>query len=70
MSKEVTKENLREFAEEELNGISNMVASGLMGAEDAHGRVQELFYLSAKFGLGLREEARRIVRELKQRFGL
>lgn len=65
MAKEVTKENLRKFAEDELNGIATMVASGMLKRENASGRVRELFYLSANFDLKLQEEARRIERDLK-----
>jgi hypothetical protein len=67
MAKEVTKANLEKFAKEELNGISETVAAGFMKAEDAKGRVRELFYLSANFDLGLQEEARKIERDLKSR---
>ena len=65
MSKEVTKENLRMFAEDELNGVSNMVESGMMDEKTAKGHVRQLFYLSGTFGLGLQEKARQIIRRLK-----
>ena len=65
MSKEVTKENLRKFAEDELNGVSNMVESGMMDEKTAKGHVNQLFYLSGTFGLGLQEKAREIIRRLK-----
>jgi len=65
MSKEVTKENLRKFAEDELDGVSNMVESGMMDEKTAKGHVRQLFYLSGTFGLGLQEKARQIIRRLK-----
>ena len=65
MSKEVTKENLRQYAEESLNGAKNMVLLGAMDPQVAKGHVRELFYLSGTFDLGLQEEARKIIRELK-----
>lgn len=70
MSKEVTKENLRKFAEDELHGIANMVSLGHMEPSDAKGRARELFYLSANFDLGLVEESRRLIREMKDRHGV
>ena len=65
MAKEVTEENLRKFAEDELDGVSNMVESGMMDEKTAKGHVRQLFYLSGTFGLGLQEEARKIIRRLK-----
>lgn len=62
MSKEVTKENLARYAEDELNGVCNMVASGMMNPKEATGQARQLFYLSGTFGLGLQEKARAIIR--------
>lgn len=66
MSKEVTKENLRKYAEEHLEGTANMVAAGVLDVKVAKGHVKELFYLSGTFGLDLQEKAREIERAFKK----
>lgn len=66
MPKEVNRENLRKYAEEHLNDTASAVASGILDAKTARGHVRELFYLSGSFDLGLQEEARKIIRKLKE----
>ena len=63
MSKKITKENLVKYAENELEGVCNLVASGVMNPKEGTGHVRQLFYLSGTFGLGLQEKAREIIRE-------
>lgn len=67
MAKEVTKENLKDFASCELQSVANLVEAGMLKGENAKGRVDELFFLSATFGLDLNERAREIKRDLKER---
>ena len=67
MAKEVTKENLSAYAKEHLNDTANAVLVGMMDAKTAKGHLQELFYLSGTFDLGLQEEARKVVKEMKER---
>jgi len=69
MAKEVTKDNLRNYAKEHLHDTANAVCAGIMDAKTAKGHTQELFYLSATFGLGLEEEARKIRKDLEGRIG-
>lgn len=66
MAKEVTKENLKKYAEEHLDGTVNMVAAGLLNTERAKGHVRELFYLSATFGLELEDKTRKILKEYEK----
>lgn len=66
MAKEVTKENLKAYAEEHLEGTTNMVAAGMITPEKARGHVMELFYLSATFDLGLQDKARELEKTLKK----
>lgn len=65
MAKEVTKENLREYAETHLRDTASAVLAGLMDAKTAKGHARELFYLSATFGLDIQDEARKVVNEMK-----
>lgn len=65
MSKEVTKENLRAYAEEHLESTSTMVSAGMMDAKTAKGHIDELFYLSGTFGLDLQEKAREITKRME-----
>lgn len=67
MAKEVTKDNLCTYAKEHLNDTANAVLAGMMDAKTAKGHIQELFYLSGTFGLGIQEEARKVVKEMKER---
>lgn len=67
MAKEVTKENLRTYAEEHLHDTASAVLSGILDAKTARGHVLELFYLSATFDLDIQEEARKLAKELKER---
>lgn len=67
MAKEVTKDNLCNYAKEHLNDTASAVSAGLLDAKTARGHVRELFYLSATFGLGLQEEARSIIREMEKK---
>lgn len=66
MAKEVNKENLCKYAKEHLNDAANAVKAGFLDAKTAKGHVQELFYLSGTFDLGIQEEARRIIKDLKE----
>lgn len=65
MAKEVTKENLRNYAKEHLNDTASAVTAGILDAKTARGHVRELFYLSATFDLGLQEEARSVIRKME-----
>ena len=67
MSKEVTKENLCAYAKEHLRDTASAEFDGILDAKTAKGHTQELFYLSATFGLGLQEEARKLRKELEER---
>lgn len=69
MAKEVTKENLLNYAKEHLRDTANAVFAGILDAKTAKGHTQELFYLSATFVLGLQEEARKLRKELEERLG-
>lgn len=64
MAKEVTKENLCTYAKDHLEGAATAVVTGLMDAKTAKGHVNELFYLSATFGLGLQDEARALLKKM------
>lgn len=66
MAKQVTKENLKAYAEEHLEGTTNMVAAGMLPKERAKGHVRELFYLSATFDLGLQDKARELLNEYEK----